>query len=492
MVQNVRCSATAIVAVAAAVCSTGLAEASNAAAGTHLASGARAAALGGTWDTAIEVPGTATLNQGGNAQIRSVSCSSAGNCAAGGLYTDSSGHWQALVAGEANGTWHAARELAGTAALNHGGSAIVESVSCASAGNCSVGGQYTDSRGWQVFVAALTNGTWHAAKQVPGAAALNQGGNAQITSVSCASAGNCAAGGLYTDSSGHAQAFVAGETNGTWHAAREVPGTAALNKNGYAGVISVSCVAAGNCSAGGFYTDGTGLQQAFVADETNGSWHTARVVPGTAALNKNGGATVSSLSCAAAGNCSAGGLYSDSAGFIQAFVARETNGTWHTAIEVPGTAALNTKGTAMVNSVSCGSVGNCSAGGFYTDSSVHPQAFVADETNGSWHTARVVPGTAALNQRGRAQLISVSCPSASNCSAGGTYNDGSGHQQVFVADETNGTWHTAIQVPGSGGLNQRGYARLNSVSCPSAGNCSAGGYYTDSSGHWQAFVVNKT
>jgi len=30
------------------------------------------------------------------------------------------------------------------------------------------------------------------------------------------------------------------------------------------------------------------------------------------------------------------------------------------------------------------------------------------------------------------------------------------------------------------------------VSCASAGNCSAGGSYTDSSGHQQAFVVRET
>ena len=47
------------------------------------------------------------------------------------------------------------------------------------------------------------------------------------------------------------------------------------------------------------------------------------------------------MSCASAGNCSAGGYYTDGAGHEQAFVVSEVNGTWGTAIEVPGTAALN-------------------------------------------------------------------------------------------------------------------------------------------------------
>jgi hypothetical protein len=60
--------------------------------------------------------------------------------------------------------------------------------------------------------AAAPGGTWGSAQEVPGTAALNQGGHAQVYSVSCASAGDCAAGGFYTDSSRHAQAFVVNET----------------------------------------------------------------------------------------------------------------------------------------------------------------------------------------------------------------------------------------------------------------------------------------
>jgi hypothetical protein len=33
---------------------------------------------------------------------------------------------------------------------------------------------------------------------------------------------------------------------------------------------------------------------------------------------------------------------------------------------------------------------------------------------------------------------------------------------------------------------------VNSLSCPSAGNCSAGGTYLDGSGHQQAFVVSES
>jgi len=114
----------------------------------------------------------------------------------------------------------------------------------------------------------VTNGTWGTAQEVPGTAALNQGGNAELNSVSCGAAGNCGAGGFYQDGAGHLQAFVASQANGTWHAARRVPGVAALSPGGNSVLGSVSCAAAGNCSAGGNYAVNTAHQQAFVVSET--------------------------------------------------------------------------------------------------------------------------------------------------------------------------------------------------------------------------------
>ena len=86
----------------------------------------------------------------------------------------------------------------------------------------------------------------------------------------------------------------------------------------------------------------------------------------------------------------------------------------------------------------------------------------------------------------------MSCASAGNCSAGGHYTDGSGHQQAFVVGETNGTWGTAKEVPGTAALNQGGNAVVDQVSCASAGHCSAAGTYRTSSGFDEAFVVNET
>jgi hypothetical protein len=45
----------------------------------------------------------------------------------------------------------------------------------------------------QAFVVSQVNGTWRTSSQVPGIGALNSGGNAFVDSVSCSSAGKCRA-----------------------------------------------------------------------------------------------------------------------------------------------------------------------------------------------------------------------------------------------------------------------------------------------------------
>jgi hypothetical protein len=215
-----------------------------------------------------------------------------------------------------------------------------------------------------------------------------------VLSVSCATAGDCVAGGYYfDDSSGyHRQAFVVSETNGVWGNPIEVPGTATFNRHANALVDAVSCAAPGDCVAGGMYTGSDDNSHAFVVSETNGVWGDAIEVPGAGTLNSGGDAGVSSVSCAAAGDCAAGGQYTDGSGHVQAFVVSEQNGSWGDAIEVPGTATLNTGGKASVYAVSCAAAGDCTAGGggVYTGDPSHSRAFVVSETNGSWSNAIAV------------------------------------------------------------------------------------------------------
>src|SRR5215472_13725906 len=214
-----------------------------------------------------------------------------------------------------------------------------------------------------------------------------------------------------------------------------------------------------------------------------GTWGTAAEIPGSNRLNHGGQATIGAVSCASATNCGAGGSYtsgfSSTAPIIQAFVVNKTANIWRAAQGVPGSATLNTGGNAKINSVSCPAPGDCSAGGYYTDaSSGHQQPLVVTETSGTWGSAQEVPGSAALNVGGPGSVIlSVSCAAPGDCSADGYYNNASDHEQAYVATQTNGTWGSAKEIPGTGALNAGGSARVNSMSCGAPGNCSAGGQY---------------
>jgi len=108
-------------------------------------------------------------------------------------------------------------------------------------------------------------------------------GGGMVTSLSCASEGNCTAGGDYADSDGHEQGFVVSERSGVWGAASGVPGLAALDKT--TEVRSVSCGSAGSCAAAGCYVGHHGNGLGFVVTERNGVWGTAIKVPGQRPLN---------------------------------------------------------------------------------------------------------------------------------------------------------------------------------------------------------------
>jgi hypothetical protein len=456
-----------------------------AAAGVVLAAaglaGASAGAAAGTWGRARELPGLAALNIDGFAQINSVSCAAPGQCSAGGDYNIAQAS-QAFVASQVHGRWQRALQVPGS-----GGNAEVSSVSCGAPGECSAGGDYQHGHHQQAFVESEVHGRWQHALEVPGSAALNHG-SAAVSSLSCPSAGNCSAGGYYRSGTTGRQAFVVSEVRGRWQRALEVPGTAGLNAGQGAGVSSVSCASAGNCSAGGSYTDKAGNSQAFVVSQVHGTWQAALEVPGTASLNGGGGGEADSVSCPSAGDCTAAGLYVNSAGRQFEFAVGEHGGKWGTATTIPSSGHVED----LISALSCGSPGNCSVGGFARIRG-HAQAVIADEKDGVWGSLGVVPGSGALNVGGGAGVTSVSCPSAGNCAAVGSYTVRSVESsETFVVNEVHGIWGSAIELPGSAALNADKYGELDSVSCASAGNCSAGGYYTARSGDVEGLVASES
>jgi hypothetical protein len=470
--------------------------ASAASAGGATASARAAAAAGGaTWRPARQ----AVNPEHFDITVDGISCTAPGDCTAAGAYQqviDYKYVFEGFVMDQRGGVWGPVAPIPGLLALNTGGYVTIAALSCASPGNCLVGGSYDDTHNNEyAFTVGERGGKWGRAQEVPGTAMAGAGGyvTAAVTSVSCASPGNCVAGGSDDETADNGHAFIVGERAWKWGRAEQAPGTAALNS---AAVTSVACPAAGDCTLLGRY--GASDEEAtFAAGEKNGVWRSAAPLPGTA--------TAYALSCVSPGNCVAGGDYrGGSMTVAQAAVWRETGGTWSAARLLPSVAALNDTAAApgsAVTLLSCTSLTFCAAGGYSTDRAPDTVPYVIDETGGTWGTARRVPGLASLgvSPDGPTAVTSLSCGSRGDCTLGGYYFSGFDESWDdfggFLAAQTGGSWGKAHRVPGlpAPGANKPITNQVTAVSCTADGFCGAAG--TDSDTYYQtivgAFVVNK-
>jgi hypothetical protein len=183
------------------------------------------------------------------------------------------------------------------------------------------------------------------------------------------------------------------------------------------------------------------------------------------------------------------GSYTDSSGNIQGLLLNEVSGTWQPGIEAPLPLGAASNPNVSLNSVSCPSAGNCSAVGSYTTTiSSETLGLYLDEVSGTWEPGHgTSPLPAAVNPN--VTFTSVSCSSAGNCSTVGHYTDISGNVQGVLFNDVSGTWQTATPAALPPGAASNPAVSLTSVSCVSAGNCSAVGNYTDSSGNVQGLLL---
>jgi hypothetical protein len=85
----------------------------------------------------------------------------------------------------------------------------------------------------------------------------------------------------------------------------------------------------------------------------------------------------------------------------------------------------------------------------------------------------------------------VSCPSRGNCVAVGYYGD-HGKTHGLVVRERGGKWQRAVNaaLPKGAAPASKSHTFLDSVTCPTAHHCLAGGSYADHSGRTQGLLLN--
>ena len=373
----------------------------------------RAGENGRQWTLAeLGLPANAApikLPKGPFPSLESVSCSSSGNCGAVGHYAAADHTTHALLFGEDAGTWGAATDVplppdASTTfpppESESFAGGFLSFVSCPSDGNCSTVGSYTRTPTASAYpwIFDETGGHWSPAGvglQLPAGAATtvdSRGGGGSpflgFSGLSCSSAGNCTAVGGYVDRHSDFQGVIFAEHDGTWSRGVKAPVPAGAGNYTDAMELvnplnAVSCATASDCAAiGSFVKSGvkgdSETPHALLLAEHQGEWKASAIsLPRRAGAS--GGVYLNSVSCPASGNCVAVGYYA-SHGKTHGLVVRERGGKWARATNaaVPKGAAPASRSHTFLNSVSCTSASSCTAGGYYNDRSGTTQGLLLE------------------------------------------------------------------------------------------------------------------
>jgi hypothetical protein len=322
-------------------------------------------------------------------------------------------------------------------------------VSCVLATSCWAVGNDTSAGGAGQVLAESWNGSLWKTQATP---KPPKSIGAGLDAVSCSSAGACEAVGSYRTTTGTVP--LAEAWNGTAWSVQAVPnpsGTVSATLTG------VSCTAAGVCTAVGYYTV-TGEPTQTLAEAWNGTTWTIQTTPNPAGVTT---VQLNGVSCTATG-CTAVGYY-ETTNFFFDTLAEAWNGTTWTIQTTPNPAGSD---YADLSGVSC-TDSTCTAVGNY-DTPSDVDSTLAEAWNGSTWTIQTTPNpsTAAATV-----LTGVSCPSASACTGSGYYDTSSG-DTLTLAEAWNGTTWTIQTTPNPSGPP---LSELNGVSC-TGGDCVAAGY----------------
>jgi hypothetical protein len=428
--------------------------------------------------------------------LPALACSSAGNCVAGGAYANAAGSTEGLLLSQVGGQWRAPVTIAAPSGAAASALVTVYSAACGANGDCSAVGTYQDKAGDSLgFVDNEVGGTWRGAiaLSLPANAAAAQ--DAQIRSIACPSPGNCSAVGTYSQKSSPlslTEGLVINEVGGTWQRGLEVRLPAGTNVDPFVTLSQVACSSTGNCSAVGSYIDANGATHALIVNEAASRWASGLSValPDNASAFPN--ASLSAVSCQV--SCVAIGTFDNGAGQIEGLAVSESGRVWKrgTALSMPANAAANPRVFFYgYNALACDSATNCAAGGQYVDNAGNYQGFLVNDVKGTWQGATELKLPGGAPQSGKnGGVVALSCPTSANCSAGAAFLDSSGNYQALVVNRVNGTWLTGIKVTLPGGAASVGVdGGVYGLICKAANQCSAIGSYEQTSTVYQGFTL---
>ena len=186
----------------------------------------------------------------------------------------------------------------------------------------------------------------------------------------------------------------------------------------------------------------------------------AVIFPNVSNLRLAGASSVSlyGASCPVGGNClGAGSFLGNNSDDNGPLLASDTTGGWKTSVAPLPAGALPGNSANSLASVSCASASSCTAVGAYKDAKGQSPLVVAESG-----FVRLASAAVTLPANGEfwdtRALVGVSCARAGQCVAVGDYEAGGGSDQGLGAVQSGGTWK-ATEV-GFGGTSQ-----LEAISC---------------------------
>jgi len=316
----------------------------------------------------------------------------------------------------------------------------------------------------------------------------------EFESVSCVAAGHCTAVGWFRNAGGGYEAMTMTSTGGVWTSA--VPALLLSSTDPDAEFNSVSCVAAGDCTAVGWFTNAGEDQNAMTMTSTGGVW--ANALPATfgdVVQSSSPYAEFYSVSCVSAGNCTAVGYFKNAGGGLEAMTMTSTGGVWaNVRPAIFGEGVQSSSPNAEFESVSCVAAGHCTAVGRFRNAGGGSEAMTMTSTDGVWANAQPATfGDVVQNSTPFARFNSVSCVSAGHCTAVGYFKNAGGGYEAMTMTSTDGVWANAqLATFGEGVQNATPFAVFSSVSCVSAGHCTAVGYFKNAGGGREAMTMTST
>jgi hypothetical protein len=430
--------------------------------------------------------------------LADIACVSEVECVATGNLYERSGHFHGVFLVEKAGRWTVSEASLPKGMARRGRKFVtLGAVACPSAGHCvAVAEAHAGAQEKPVIFTQSRKG-WR--ETVPSTALAAKG--AGLALVSCPSQGNCTAAGSFTNKSGNSEGLLVSERSGHWGhpVAATLPADAAKHPEAKFGeeaaeIDSLSCASGRACAAVGIYTDTHASPEGLLLTRTGGKW--ARGVeaqlPGNAA-KPNGSYEypvigLGSVSCSSTDDCEAVGGYGDDWSNQFGMSISEHAGSWVQAQETPLPAdggpnpQQGNNASSPLGTIACPSAGECSAVGYFLKKNGDNGVLLLIEQAGGW-TASGLVFPAGVDERLGGGLDSLVCPSAGNCVAAGFYNTGINQYQPMLATEQNGSWLQGTSVPLPSGVSNSDSGSLNSISCPSANACVAVGGYVRSGGY---------